>query len=290
MPIPSSIVAGCGASSRSGGFSPSSSPLARWFAGRRVAHARHRHADGGTRRSDCPRLHHRPHPQRSGAGGGAGAAREIARAGRDRAYQQPGRHHGRVRATARFADPAQGAKPLVVVIDGLAASGGYITAIAADHIVAQETSLIGSIGVMFQYPNVGDLLKTLGIKVEEVKSTPLKSSPNGFEPTSPEARAASKRWSRLLCLVPQSGEGAPESRRCGLGTRRRWAHLHRTPGFCAQARRRARRREGGDRMAGEGQEHRSEHPGSRLSAARPAQRLVVPAYRAVIATLDAVGL
>jgi protease-4 len=74
-------------------------------------------------------------------------------------------------------------KPLVVVVEGLAASGGYITAIAGDHIVAQETSLIGSIGVLFQYPNVGDLLKTLGIKVEEVKSTPLKASPNGFEPT-----------------------------------------------------------------------------------------------------------
>ena len=81
-------------------------------------------------------------------------------------------------------------KPLVVVVDGLAASGGYITAIAGEHIVAQETSLVGSIGVLFQYPNVADLLKTLGIKVEEVKSSPLKASPNGFEPTSPEARAA----------------------------------------------------------------------------------------------------
>jgi protease-4 len=77
-------------------------------------------------------------------------------------------------------------KPLVVVVDGLAASGGYITAIAGDYIVAQETSLIGSIGVLFQYPNVGDLLKTLGIKVEEIKSSPLKASPNGFEPTSPK--------------------------------------------------------------------------------------------------------
>jgi protease-4 len=81
-------------------------------------------------------------------------------------------------------------KPTVVVIDGLAASGGYIAALAADHIVAQETSLVGSIGVMFQYPNVAELLKTLGIKVEEVKSSPLKAAPNGFEPTSPEARAA----------------------------------------------------------------------------------------------------
>ena len=82
------------------------------------------------------------------------------------------------------------AKPLVVVVDGLAASGGYMAAISGDHIVAQSTSLVGSIGVIFQFPNVSDLLKTVGVKVEEVKSSPLKAAPNGFEPTSPEARAA----------------------------------------------------------------------------------------------------
>lgn len=82
------------------------------------------------------------------------------------------------------------AKPLVVVVDGLAASGGYMAAMSGDHIVAQSSSLVGSIGVIFQYPNVADLLKTIGVKVEEVKSSPLKAAPNGFEPTSPEARAA----------------------------------------------------------------------------------------------------
>lgn len=81
-------------------------------------------------------------------------------------------------------------KPTVVVVDGLAASGGYIVALAADHIVALETSLVGSIGVLFQYPNVAELLKTLGIKVEEIKSSPLKAAPSAFGPTSPEARAA----------------------------------------------------------------------------------------------------
>jgi protease IV len=81
-------------------------------------------------------------------------------------------------------------KPVVVVVEGLAASGGYITAIAADHIVAQQSSLVGSIGVLFQIPNFAELLKTVGVKVEEVKSSPLKAAPNGFEPTSPEARAA----------------------------------------------------------------------------------------------------
>ena len=83
-----------------------------------------------------------------------------------------------------------GKKPLVVVVDGLAASGGYIAAMASDQIIAQSSSLVGSIGVLFQFPNVYELLKTIGVKVEEVKSSPLKAAPNGLEPTSPEARAA----------------------------------------------------------------------------------------------------
>jgi protease IV len=81
-------------------------------------------------------------------------------------------------------------KPMVVVVDGLAASGAYIAALSSEHIVAQDTSLVGSIGVLFQFPNFTEVLKTIGVKMEEVKSSPLKAAPNGFEPTSPEARAA----------------------------------------------------------------------------------------------------
>jgi protease-4 len=81
-------------------------------------------------------------------------------------------------------------KPIVVVVDGLAASGGYIAALAADRIVAQQSALVGSIGVIFQYPNVTELLGTIGVKIEAIKSSPLKAAPSGYEPTSPEARAA----------------------------------------------------------------------------------------------------
>jgi len=84
----------------------------------------------------------------------------------------------------------QAKKPTVMVVDGMAASGAYIAALAADHIVAHDTSLVGSIGVLFQFPNFTGVLKTLGIQVESIKSSPLKAAPNGFEPTSPEARAA----------------------------------------------------------------------------------------------------
>jgi protease IV len=81
-------------------------------------------------------------------------------------------------------------KPTVVVVDGMAASGGYMAAVAADHIIAQNSSLVGSIGVLFQFPNLTDLLSKVGVKVEEIKSSPLKAAPNGLEPTTPEARAA----------------------------------------------------------------------------------------------------
>jgi protease-4 len=105
-------------------------------------------------------------------------------------------------------------KPMVVVVDGLCASGGYIAALASDHIIAQSVSLVGSIGVLIQYPNFTDLMKTVGIKVEDVKSSPLKAAPNGFEPTSPEARAAlasivmdSYDWFKGLVAKRRSLEG-----------------------------------------------------------------------------------
>jgi protease-4 len=81
-------------------------------------------------------------------------------------------------------------KPTVAVVGSMAASGGYIAALGADRIVSLGNALVGSIGVLVQYPNFAKLLDTVGVKVEDVKSSPLKASPNGFEPTSPEARAA----------------------------------------------------------------------------------------------------
>jgi protease-4 len=81
-------------------------------------------------------------------------------------------------------------KPTVAVVGNMAASGGYIAALGAGRIVALGNALVGSIGVLVQYPNFAKLLDTVGVKVEDVKSSPLKASPNGFEPTSPEVRAA----------------------------------------------------------------------------------------------------
>jgi protease IV len=89
-------------------------------------------------------------------------------------------------------------KPTVAVVGTMAASGGYIAAIGADRIIAHGNSLVGSIGVLFQYPNFAKLMETVGVKMEAVKSSPLKAEPSGFEATSPEVRAA------LAALVSDS--------------------------------------------------------------------------------------
>lgn len=81
-------------------------------------------------------------------------------------------------------------KPVVAVIDGMGASGAYMTALGADRILTNGSALVGSIGVIAQVPNVTKLLDTLGVKMEAVRSSPLKALPNGVEPTPPEARAA----------------------------------------------------------------------------------------------------
>ncbi len=82
-------------------------------------------------------------------------------------------------------------KPVVAVMDTVAASGGYITAIACDYIVARGNTITGSIGVIFSFPEISKLLDTLGIKMEEIKSGELKAEPSPYKPLSDHVRAVS---------------------------------------------------------------------------------------------------
>jgi protease-4 len=81
-------------------------------------------------------------------------------------------------------------KPTVAVINGVGASGAYAAAVATEEIFALSSSIVGSIGVIAQFPNASELLKNLGVGVEAYRSAPLKASPSGVEPTSEEAKAA----------------------------------------------------------------------------------------------------
>jgi protease-4 len=80
-------------------------------------------------------------------------------------------------------------KPVAAQVGTLAASAGYMIASATDHIVARQSSIVGSIGVLIQYPDVTGLMDKLGIKLEEVKSSPLKAEPSPFNPTTEPERA-----------------------------------------------------------------------------------------------------
>jgi protease-4 len=82
-------------------------------------------------------------------------------------------------------------KPVAAVMDTVAASGGYITAIAADHIVARGNTITGSIGVIFQWAEVSKLLEAIGVQMQEIKSGELKAEPSPFKPMTEKAREVS---------------------------------------------------------------------------------------------------
>jgi len=81
------------------------------------------------------------------------------------------------------------AKPVTAQVGTLAASAGYMIASATDHIVARQSSIVGSIGVLFQFPDITALMDKVGVKLEGVKSSPLKAEPSPFTPTTEEERA-----------------------------------------------------------------------------------------------------
>jgi protease-4 len=81
-------------------------------------------------------------------------------------------------------------KPMVATIGTLGASAGYLIATSADHIIANNGSLTGSIGVLTQSFEVTDLAKKLGINFLSIKSAPLKGAPLPTEKMTPEVEAA----------------------------------------------------------------------------------------------------
>ena len=85
-------------------------------------------------------------------------------------------------------------KPVVVVMDDVAASAGYMIAMAGEHIIARRGTITGSIGVIFPTTDVVDFFDNLGITFDNIKSDPLKANPSPFERTLPEARA----WAQVV--------------------------------------------------------------------------------------------
>lgn len=80
-------------------------------------------------------------------------------------------------------------KPLVSTVGELGASAAYMAALASDHILARNLSIVGSIGVYYQHVDAGKLLETIGLDLEKVTSGPLKSAPDFNEPLTPQNKA-----------------------------------------------------------------------------------------------------
>jgi protease IV len=92
-------------------------------------------------------------------------------------------------------------KPLVAQFGTISTSAAYLIALATDWIVARGNTITGSVGVIWQWPEFSGILEKLGIKVNEIKSGPLKASPSPFQPLDEPGRQAiekmvaeSQRW------------------------------------------------------------------------------------------------
>jgi protease-4 len=100
------------------------------------------------------------------------------------------------------------AKPVVAQFGTVATSAAYIAGLATDRIVARGNSVTGSVGVIFQWAEVSQLLEKLGVKMNEIKSGPLKANPSPFQPVDERGKAVAEqmvaetqRW--FLSLVAE---------------------------------------------------------------------------------------
>ncbi len=80
-------------------------------------------------------------------------------------------------------------KPVVAVFGTAATSAAYLAGIAADHVVAHGNTITGSVGVILQWAEFSELLKSWGINVEEIRSGDLKAVPSPFAPPDQASRA-----------------------------------------------------------------------------------------------------
>ena len=79
-------------------------------------------------------------------------------------------------------------KPVVASMAGVAASGAFYIACAADSIVSNPGTLTGSIGVIMSFPNTEELFRKVGVRVEVVKTGKFKDVGTMFRPMTEEEK------------------------------------------------------------------------------------------------------
>lgn len=83
-------------------------------------------------------------------------------------------------------------KPVVAQFGTVAASAAYIAGLATDQIVARGNSITGSVGVIFQWAELTELMAKLGVKMHELKSGPLKATPSPFQPLDDSTKSVTQ--------------------------------------------------------------------------------------------------
>jgi protease IV len=105
--------------------------------------------------------------------------------------------------------------PVVVSFGSVAASGGYWIATAGDHIMAEPSTITGSIGVFGVLPSFEGSLDRLGLGADGVRTTPLSGEPDLLRGISPEAgrliqASVGATYRRFVALVAEARRLPPE--------------------------------------------------------------------------------
>jgi len=100
-------------------------------------------------------------------------------------------------------------RPVVAMLMGLATSGGYYIATAADVIVASPTTVTGSVGVIMQFVSVEDLFDKIGVEAEVVKSGAMKDIASPLRRMTAEERRILRginesMFERFIAVVHES--------------------------------------------------------------------------------------
>lgn len=112
-------------------------------------------------------------------------------------------------------------KPVVVYMDSVAASGGYYISCGATKIVATETTLTASIGVIMESLSYHGLFDKVGLGMNTFTSGPLKDTLNGARPMRPEEKEyiqglVNGMYDRFLTVVADGRKLSKEDLRHGV--------------------------------------------------------------------------
>ena len=107
--------------------------------------------------------------------------------------------------------------PVLAHLVGIATSGAYYAAMAADSVYANPTTVTGSIGVIFVSVNVSGLMGKLGLTDQTLTSGPYKDTGSPLRPMTPDDRALMQEvlndlYRRFLQVVTDGRPQLPATR------------------------------------------------------------------------------